>query len=194
MQSWIQPTILENGHAKLEPLSPDHAEELFAAATPETFRYFSRGPSPWTVAGMQDLIERLLGPARTVPFTISDPVSDKRVGITTFLNIDPVNRGVEIGWTWLTPDCRATRVNPAMKHLMLEHAFEDLEAIRVSLRTDERNIQSRAAIAKLGAQYEGILRHAVIMRDDFRRSTAVYSILADEWPRVRENLRLRFET
>jgi N-acetyltransferase len=191
MQDWISQTVLENEFVRLSPLLPEHAEDLLKAATPDTFRHFSRGPTPWTTDGMQAFIEFLLGPARTVPFCIADPASGQPIGITTYLDIRPLHRGLEIGWTWIAQSHRGTRTNPAMKLLMLEHAFEQRDAIRVCLKTDERNKRSQAAIAKIGATREGVLRHAVIMTDGFRRSTVMYSILADEWPSVREGLSSR---
>jgi len=185
-ERWVRPTTLEDDVVRLVPLDVAHASALLDAATPETFGYFSRGPSPWTAAGMRTFIEFLLGPAGTLAFCVM--VEGRASGITTYLDIRPAHRGLEIGWTWLTPSLRGTQTNPAMKRLMLSHAFDELGAIRVCLKTDERNAQSRAAILKLGAKFEGILREAVIMPDGFHRSTAMYSILAREWPEVREGL------
>ena len=175
----------------LEPLDVKHAGGLIEAATAETFEYFSRGPTPFTERGMEDFIEYLLGPAATVPFCIVLPESGEHVGISTYLDIRPQHRGVEIGWTWIAERCRSSRVNPAMKLLLLGHAFEHLDAIRVCLKTDERNTLCKAAIEKLGAQREGIFRHALIMPDGFRRSSVMYSILAQEWPGVRARLEAR---
>lgn len=187
--TWVQATTLQGADVTLVPLASSHAESLLAAATPETFRYFSHGPEPWTVQGMVDFIEFLHGPAATVAFCVMHEGAPS--GITTYLDIKPAHRGLEIGWTWLTPSLRGTRANPAMKRLMLAHAFDELGAIRVCLKTDERNAHSRAAILKLGAQFEGILREAVIMPDGFHRSSAMYSILAGEWPHVRAGLDAR---
>ncbi len=140
---------------------------------------------------MKAFVEFLPGSAETVSFCISDIASGRPIGITTYLDIRPDHRGLDIGWTWISLDQRGTRTNPAMKLLMFEHAFERLGAIRVCLKTDERNTMSQAAIAKLGARREGVFRHAVIMEDGFRRSTVMYSILAAEWPSVRKGLMAR---
>lgn len=191
MQHWITPITLAGRHVTLIPLSPGHAPALLQAATPDTFRYFSRRPDPFDLTGFTRFIEFLLGPAATVPFCVTLRDTGQPVGITTFLDIKPEHRGVEIGWTWIAPHCRGTRINPEMKLMMMAHAFEDRSAIRVCLKTDERNRQSRAAIEKLGARHEGVLRHVVIMPDGFRRSTAIYSILADEWPAVKAGLEAR---
>lgn len=185
---WVRPVVLEGAHVRLEPLRVEHAGELFEAATPETFRYFSRGPRAWSIEGMRGFVEFLLGPAGTVAFCVVERASGRRVGVTTFLDIRPDHRGLEIGWTWLSPRLRGTRVNPEMKRMMLGHAFDELGAIRVCLKTDERNGLSRAAILKLGARFEGIVREVVIMPDGFRRSTAMYSVLAGEWAGVRAGL------
>ncbi|MCA9280318.1 MAG: GNAT family N-acetyltransferase [Phycisphaeraceae bacterium] len=191
-QDWIKPTVLElpetNALVRLIPLDPDHTRDLFHAATPDTFNLFSRGPEQWTEDGMRAFIEYLLGPAKTVPFSVIHVPTQTPIGITTYLDIKPLHKGAEVGWTWITPEHRGTKINPAMKLLMLQHAFERLDAIRVCLKTDERNLLSQHAIEKLGAKREGIMRHTVIMRDGFRRSSAMYSILADEWPVVKQRL------
>ena len=186
---WVQPVTLSHEAARLVPLRAEHAAGLATAAgSLETYRYFSRGPAELTEAGMREFVEFLLGPASTVPFCVIDPATDEPVGITTYLDIRPAHRGLEIGWTWYAPHARGTLLNPAAKLLLLGHAFDTLDAIRVCLKTDERNAQSRAAILKLGAKFEGIIRESVIMRDGFHRSTAMYSVLAPEWPGVREGL------
>lgn len=191
---WVEPVILEHEAVRLEPLGAGHAAGLATAAgSLETYRYFSRGPAELTEAGMREFIEYLLGPAQTVPFCVIEPESGAPVGITTYLDIRPAHRGLEIGWTWYGPRVRGTRLNPAAKLLLLGHAFEALGAIRVCLKTDERNAQSRAAILKLGAKFEGVLRENIVMRDGFHRSTAMYSVLAGEWPGVRALLRARIE-
>ena len=191
-QAWVTPRSLVHEAVRLEPLSADHAGALASAAgSLETFRYFSRVPGSADGAGMRAFIEFLLGPAQTVAFCVVDPASGRPVGITTYLDIRPAHRGLEIGWTWYGASVRGTRVNPACKLLLLGHAFGELGAIRVCLKTDERNARSRAAILKLGARFEGILRHSVVMPDGFLRSTAMYSVLAAEWPEVERGLRAR---
>ncbi len=185
--AWAEPVILEHGAVRLEPLVAEHAGDLARAAESlETFRYFSRGPERVDEAGMGAFIEYLRGPAETVPFCVMD--AGRAAGITTYLDVRAAHRGLEIGWTWYGPGARGSRVNPTCKFLLMEHAFERLGAIRVCLKTDERNTRSRAAILKLGARFEGILRQNVIMPDGFERSTAMYSVVASEWPGVRAGL------
>lgn len=191
---WDKPCILEHTAARLEPLIPDHAGELARAAeTLETFRYFSRGPTDLTEPGMRGFIDYLLGLDGVMPFCVIDPTTDSRVGITTYLDIRPAHRALEIGWTWYAASCRGTRLNPACKLLLMGHAFERLGANRVCLKTDERNTRSRAAILKLGASFEGVLRENVLMPDGHRRSTAMYSVLAGEWGAVKQGLLVRLQ-
>ncbi len=189
---WTAPVTLEDANVRLVPLAREHADPLaHAASTPETFRYFSRAPREISPAGMAEFIDFLLGPAQTQPFCVIHRADQRPVGITTYLDIRPAHRALEIGWTWYAPDRRGTRTNPACKRLLMQHAFETLGAIRVCLKTDERNARSRAAILKLGAKFEGILRENVIMSDGFRRSTAMYSVLASEWAQVKRGLETR---
>ena len=108
--------------------------------------------------------------------------------MTTYLDIRPEHRGLEIGMTWYAPSARGTKVNPEAKLLLLEHAFERLDAIRVQLKTDQRNVQSQRAIAKLGAVYEGTLRNHMIFESGYIRNTVMYSITPEEWPSVKQGL------
>jgi RimJ/RimL family protein N-acetyltransferase len=110
------------------------------------------------------------------------------VGSTRFLDLRRPNRGLEIGWTWIDPQAQRTGVNTEAKFLMLRHAFEDLGAIRVQLKTDERNLRSRTAIARLGASFEGILRKYQARFDGYVRNTAMFSITAEDWPAVKARL------
>jgi RimJ/RimL family protein N-acetyltransferase len=127
----------------------------------------------------------------TIAFAVIDNASGRAIGSSSFMSIRPEHRGLEIGSTWITKPARGTRVNPAMKHLMLSHAFESLGAVRVELKTDARNLRSRSAILKLGAQYEGIMRQHLIMPDGHLRDTALYSITNDGWNAVDTGLRAR---
>lgn len=193
---------LANEHVSVEPLSVDHAAALFDAARddPETFRYFSRVPPTWDEAGMRWYVEKLIATEKTVPFAVFDRASGRAVGGTSYCDIREANRGLEIGWTWYAPDVRGTKINPATKLALLTHAFEggvfggeDYSggAIRVQLKTDERNARSRRGIEKLGAVFEGILRDHVIMPDGHLRQTAMYAITRAEWPGVRRKLEER---
>jgi RimJ/RimL family protein N-acetyltransferase len=124
-------------------------------------------------------------------FTTIDRRSGELIGSTRYLNVREVHRGVEIGWTWLTPAVWRTGANIEAKLLMLEHAFERLECIRVEFKTDCRNERSRAALAALPAKFEGVFRKHMLMSGVGVRDSAYYSITDEEWPEVRANLQRR---
>ena len=126
-----------------------------------------------------------------IPFATIDRASGKAIGMTTFMNIKLANRKVEIGSTWLAQSFQGTAINPEAKLLMLGYAFETLGCNAVELRTHEQNLQSRAAIEKLGAKLDGILRNDMVMANGSIRNTAVYSIINDDWPEVSQKLQLR---
>lgn len=196
MNTPIEPVTLAGTHVRLEPASPDHAEAMLKAATPDTFRLFTKQPTPWNADACRAYIEYLLNEPTTLPFSLFDATTNEFIGGTSYCDIRPAHRNVEIGWTWITPSRRGTAVNPEMKLLLLRHAFEtDLfetgPAIRVMLKTHHQNKHSQAAISKLGATYEGTLRQHVIMPDGSFRDTVVYSILDSELARVKAGLQDR---
>ena len=127
----------------------------------------------------------------TLPLALIDKETRKAIGSSSYYNINPAQRSLEIGHSWIAIPYRGTYANPEMKLLMLTHAFEQLDAVRVQIITDERNKQSQNAILKLGAKQEGVLRHNMVMPDGHLRNTPVYRILAGEWPAVRASLRER---
>jgi RimJ/RimL family protein N-acetyltransferase len=124
-------------------------------------------------------------------FAIRERAGGELVGSSRYLNVRPADRVVEVGWTWLNPSVWRTGVNVETKLLLLGHAFETLDCVRVELKTDARNERSRAAMAALPAQFEGILRKHMIVPDVGQRDSACFSVIDDEWPAVRANLRRR---
>jgi len=124
----------------------------------------------------------------SLPFAIVDALRDDVVGTTRYAAIDPPNRRLEIGWTWIARDRQRTPINTSAKRLLLGHAFDTLGANRVELKTDVLNQQSRAAILRIGATQEGILRQHVRCVSGRMRDTVYFSVLADEWPAVRHRL------
>jgi RimJ/RimL family protein N-acetyltransferase len=122
------------------------------------------------------------------PFVILDHGSGELAGSTRYLDIQPLHRGVEIGWTWIAPAYQRTAVNTHAKFLLMRHAFETLGAIRVSLKTDSRNERSQRAIERIGAKREGVLRNHYIMPDGYYRDSVYYSVIDTEWPMVKERL------
>ncbi len=194
---WISPTTLSGTLLRLEPLESRHAPDLLAAADPELFRHTPQAPPEFTLAGFEQNIARVNSLPDVVALAIIHLPTGKAIGRSTFMDIQPQNRGVEIGRTWIARAHHGTRVNPELKFLMLRHAFEELSptAIRVQLTTGGTNLHSQAAISKLGATREGTLRHNRIVPSGpdpagptMLRDTVFYSILADEWPRVKQGL------
>jgi N-acetyltransferase len=187
------PLVLEGRHVRLEPLTPAHFDGLWEIARdPELWR--------WTQAQIKtrEDIDRYLSIAlewqrggHALPFATCSVAEGKPVGSTRFANIDRVNRRAEIGWTWIGRPWQRTAINTEAKLLMLRHAFEVEGCIRVELKTDVLNNQSRTAIRRLGAQEEGILRHHNITESGRRRDTVYYSVLEAEWPAVKQNLEAR---
>ncbi len=187
-----QPITLTGRHVRLEPLTQAHAPDLFAALSidPAIFRWWLT-PTPTALAEMVVLIELSLAAQKqgsVLPFAQIDPTTGRAVGVTTYLNISRRDHGLEIGGTWLGKPWQRTGMNTEAKYLLLRHAFEDLGAARVQLKTDSRNVQSQRAIERLGAVREGVLRQYQRVWDGFQRDTVMYSILDEEWPAVKTRL------
>lgn len=181
---------LTGDRVTLEPLSQEHADDLRAAVTDgDLWRtWYTSVPAP---AQVEDEIDRRLAEheaGRMVPFAVRDRPTGRVVGSTTFMNIDPGNRHVEIGSTFLAKSAQRSGINTESKLLMLSHAFEAWQCIAVEFRTHWHNHQSRTAIAGLGAKQDGVLRNHSIGRDGTLRDTVVFSIIASEWPAVRLSL------
>lgn len=191
----VEPIVLADEHLRLEPLTLDHAESLRAIAEEDYFKFYislqprSLAPDDW-----RQFIEGQLAFPKAQTFVATSASTGEVLGSSTYLDIREEHRGLEVGFTWIARQWWGTWVNPAMKRLMLSHAFDDLGCIRVQLKTDSRNVHSRAAIMKLGAKYEGTLRSHGIQANGYVRDTVMFSILDREWPEVRaaldERLRL----
>ncbi len=184
---------LEGDYVRLEPISQQHAAELSLACQDGNLfdLWYTWVPSPETMETEINRRLELYAAGTMVPFATIDRASGKAIGMTTFMNIKLANRKVEIGSTWLAQSFQATAINPEAKLLMLGSAFETLGCNAVELRTHEQNLQSRAAIEKLGAKLDGILRSDMVMANGSIRNTAVYSITKEEWPEVSQKLRFR---
>jgi N-acetyltransferase len=189
-QMEISPISLEGQHVRLEPLSVAHREPLIAAAADGEIWNSSVTvvPSP---ANISDYIEAaFVGQAkkRELPFVIVRKAPPAVVGTTRFYDIEPNDRRVAIGYTWLSRSAQRTAVNTEAKLLLLTHAFETWQCIRVEFITDVLNQQSRAAILRLGAKQEGVLRHHMIMPGGRIRDSVCFSIIDEEWPEVKAQL------
>lgn len=202
-----EPVVLRGRHVQLEPLSAAHLPDLAAAAAEDrssyAFTYVPDGAAE--MAAMVDAAERDRRAGWSLPFAIRALVTGRVVGSTRFLDLDywqwppPVPVGTkgepgprpsvaEIGSTWLAASAQRTPVNTEAKLLLLRHAFEEWQVLRVTLKTDARNERSRRAIERIGARFEGVRRAHAPALDGGVRDSAYYSILADEWPLVRDVL------
>lgn len=185
------PITLENEHVRLEPLTDAHADELAAATEGMEYAWYTSVPTAAAIPGEIEQRLTLHRDGMMNPWAVRRIESGRLVGMTTFCNIDQANRHVEVGYTWLGREAQRTAVNTAAKLLLLTHAFEACDAIAVELRTHAHNRQSRAAIERLGAKQDGILRNHRLGPDGTLRDTVVYSILPHEWPTVRRGLQER---
>tara|TARA_R110000744_G_scaffold105951_1_gene202121 strand:- start:883 stop:1518 length:636 start_codon:yes stop_codon:yes gene_type:complete len=184
----IEPVTLSNDVVTLEPLSLSHCSDITQAIDPDVFMYMPMRSAVVTSNQVRRYIEFQMQRDNAVVFAVIDNATGRAVGSTSYMNIRHEHYGLEIGSTWISKSSRGTKINPSMKYLMLKHAIEDLGAIRVELRTDARNMHSRAAILKLGASYEGLMRNHIIMPDGHFRETAVYTITPEQWDDVSQRL------
>ena len=191
MGMWIAPITLAGREVRLEPCAIGHAQGMLAAASPEIFRFTPQAPTEWSVRGFIEQIEKINALPDVVAFAIVHQPTNQVIGRTTFMDIQPQHRGVEIGRTWISRAHQGSMVNPEMKYLMMQHAFEQKDAIRVCYKTGLNNVHSQRAIAKLGAVREGVLRNHMILPDGSFRDTVVFSVTNAEWPAVKQGLEHR---
>jgi len=184
------PKVMEGKVVTLLPLEAEHFDELEALATDARIWEFfpidmSDGVRVRKALSLA-LLEREKG--NQFPFVIWHKKDNRLIGSTRLMDIQAIHRKLEIGWTWLHPDHWATAVNTECKLLLLSYCFERMEAQRVQLKTDENNLRSRKAIAKIGGQFEGILRHDMLRDNGTKRNSAYFSILDHEWDSVKSRL------
>ena len=187
----VRPVVLEGKTVRVEPLTWEHSEGLWRVAEPAVFRVTPGPMGEWNRENWDAFMEKTLRMEGRIPFAVVLKESGQPVGSTSYFDIRPPHRGLEIGYTWYGTAYQGTQVNPENKYLLLRHAFETLGAIRVQLKTDKRNLRSQAAIAKLGAKLEGTLRKHSIMEDGYIRDTVMFSITDEEWPGVKAGLEER---
>lgn len=190
-QDWVKPVVLEGRTVRLEPLSTAHAAGLAQACDEEMFRFFPVYPASFDEAGLRDYIALRTATPSTVAFAIVHLETGEAIGSSSYFDIRPNDRGLEIGHTWIKREYRGTKVNPESKLLMFGHAFETLGAVRVQQKTDLRNVQSQRAMLKMGCVQEGVLRHNMVMPDGYVRDSVFFSVLAEEWPKVKAGLLAR---
>jgi RimJ/RimL family protein N-acetyltransferase len=186
----IRPVVLDGVQVRLEPLSLDHLPALIAVGLePELWRWTTQLVR--TPGEMEDYVRGALAEqaaGRALPFATVEKASQTVVGSTRFGAIDPPNRRVEIGWTWLAPRWQRTALNTEAKYLMMRHAFEQWDCVRVEFKTDVLNTKSRQALLRIGAKEEGILRSHLITATGRIRDTVYFSVTAPEWPPIRAAL------
>lgn len=192
--AFAEPVTLRGQHVLLEPLTPAHATEAHAAVLDGEIwkHWYTAIPAPDKVEA--EIARRLdLQANRSMlPFAVRDARGDF-AGMTTYMNIDAAHRRVEIGSTWYRAGVQRTGLNTEAKLLLLGHAFEELRCIAVEFRTHWFNFQSRAAIARLGAKQDGVLRNHQAAPNGTLRDTVVFSIIQSEWPTVQAHLRYQLD-
>ena len=187
---FVDPVTLEAHGVRLEPLAPSHADGLRAAA---------RDGALWTLRVTSvpepDQVEHYIAGARAMldrlAFAVVEAHSGLVIGCTSYHDIAQAVDRVEIGWTWYAKSVQRSHVNTTCKLLLLAHAFDTLGCAVVGLRTDNFNFASQAAIERLGAKRDGVLRHHYLRRDGTVRDTVMYSILRGEWPEIKAHLEYR---
>lgn len=188
----IQPCLLKGSIVELEPLNESHKADLFVAAQDEAIwsfigaHAFGEKFEPWFAKVMKHFEEK-----HQIPFVVRRLADHKIVGSTRYYDIRPEHNRVTIGYTWYIPEVWGTAVNPECKFLLFQYAFETIGVNRVEFATDSRNLRSIAAIKKLGATEEGVLRKHMVLEDGYVRDTVMLSVIQPEWQQVKLNLQSR---
>lgn len=173
---------------RLIPLTVDHAEALFfSASDPEVWRWMPRS-RPGSLVEMRAMIGQMLEDRARRCFAVQRLTDEAVIGSTSLYELDLAEGRAEIGATWFDRSCWGGPYNAESKLLLFGHAFDDLGLARIALRTDNLNVRSQQALTRLGLVYEGTLRSHMVRQDGTRRDSLYYSVLADEWPSVRDKL------
>jgi RimJ/RimL family protein N-acetyltransferase len=187
---WIEPVVLEGTVARLEPLGREHVDGLWEAGQDESIWTWM----PWRMKERADMEAVVMGQVEMTRdgsgqgFAVLHRATGRVCGATAYLNVAAWARRLEIGATWLGPVWQRTGVNTDAKATLLTHAFEVLGANRVEFKTDAANQRSRSALLRIGAVEEGTLRHHMVRPDGSRRDSVYFSVIAEEWPSVRDRL------
>ncbi|MGB6241615.1 MAG: GNAT family protein [Castellaniella sp.] len=189
------PVTLEGHGIRLIPLDTAHAAGLRAAAADGELWHLrvTSVPEPEQTDAYIDTALQGQAAGHMLPFTVTDAASGQILGTTRYHDIVPALARLEIGYTWYGLSRQRSHVNTACKLLLLEHAFQTLEAAVVGWRTDNYNIASQRAIERLGARRDGVIRHHALRRDGTVRDTVMYSLMAGEWPEVRAHLQYQLQ-
>lgn len=187
---FVQPVVLQDHGVRLEPLSPAHEDGLRAAAADgELWKIrVTSVPEPENTRAYIDTALQMRAEGHRFAFAVFDETSGRIVGSTSYHDILPAVRRVEIGWTWYARSVQRSHVNTTCKLLMMGHAFDTLGCHVVGWRTDNFNFASQRAIERLGAKKDGVIRGHALRRDGTVRDTVMYSMTAGEWPEARAQL------
>lgn len=191
MSKWIKRVTLQGRHVRLESLGEKHIAGLAEIGKGQDFWKYMLYGEMKAETDFRRFVTDLLAreeKGTDLPFAVIHLASGRIAGSTRYLNIDPPNRGLEVGGTWYGLDFQRTVVNTECKYLLLTHAFETLKAIRVQIKTDSLNVRSQQAIERIGAVKEGVLRNHMILSDGRIRDSVFYSILDNEWAGVKKKL------
>jgi len=187
----IKPLVLEGKYVRLEPMTEDHISGLAEIGVGQAFWDFMVYGRMEDKSDMRGWVREILARAQKgtdLPFVVIHLESGRVAGASRYLNIMPMDKGLEVGGTWYGLDFQRTMVNTECKYLLLTHAFERLGCIRVQIKTDSLNLRSQKAIERLGAIREGILRNHMILPNGRIRHSVFYSILDTEWPEIKHRL------
>lgn len=192
---WLYETTLKGNLITLVPLKREHADALIdAAADGELWNlWYTSVPNNQTIEAYLDQAFNDQNDGRALLFVVIENATQKVIGSTRYCNADSLNKRVEIGYTWYAKSFQKTGTNTECKYLLLTHAFETLDAIAVEFRTHWHNQASRAAIARLGAKQDGVLRNHQKSAEGIYRDTVVFSIIDQEWPTVKKGLEYKMK-
>ncbi|MBX8639923.1 MAG: GNAT family N-acetyltransferase [Candidatus Thermoplasmatota archaeon] len=194
MAEWVKPVTLKSRHLTVRPMNIDDSDALSRIIEVGDYALLRQGgPENNTAEAFRSYFQGIIGEPGRLEFVIIDNGTGKMAGHTGYLDIREHDRALEIGHTVLARQFRGGYVNPESKYLLLSHAFETLNAVRVQIKTDTRNVRSQKAIEKIGAVREGILRSHDITAYNVVRDVVMYSVISGEWPSVKQKLIERIE-
>ncbi len=192
----IEPVTLTGRYVRLEPIAEAHIPALATVGLEEEIWRYMRYGKMESIEQLSAWVGELLKlqeQGTDLPFAVINLESKSAIGCTRYLNIDTMDRSLEIGGTWYGLNYQGTMVNTDCKYLLMKHAFEVLGCVRVWFKTDRRNVRSQRALERLGVVKEGVLRNHMILPDGYIRDSVVYSLLPNEWSEVKKKLEARLE-
>ena len=187
----VKPVTLAGRRINLVPLMQSHADDLLTSAEHDEVWTYLDEPTPTTPEMIHALVREALeeqAAGARIPFGIINRDSNRAIGSISYIDIQPGNRALELGWAWLSPNYWKTGIAREAAYLLIRHAFEDLDAVRVVMKTDARNVRSQDAISGLGAVREGLFRRHRILRDGHQRDSVFYSLIREDWDAARDDL------